>query len=99
MSTLMFRIRDPREVPNPNHVKVVTDQKGFALYFSRQPIPITGTPALLTSISNTSDSMPTERGFCPSSHNSSPAVSRPLKNWNNFGPWSTAFHSRGGNRS
>jgi len=39
MSTLMFRIRDSREVPNPNHVKVVTDHKGFALYFSRQPIP------------------------------------------------------------
>jgi len=39
MSTLMFRIRDPREVPNPNHVKVVTDFEGYALYFSRQPIP------------------------------------------------------------
>ena len=24
---------------NPNHVKVVTDNKGFAIYFSRHPIP------------------------------------------------------------
>lgn len=39
MSTLMYRIRDKREVENPNHVKVVTDREGFALYFSRCPIP------------------------------------------------------------
>lgn len=39
MSTLMFRIRDPKEVNNPNHVKVVTDQAGLALYFSRAAIP------------------------------------------------------------
>lgn len=39
MSTLKFRIRNPEEVANPNHVKVVTDAAGFALYFSRAPIP------------------------------------------------------------
>jgi len=39
MSTLMIRIRDPGEVTNPNHVKVVTDAGGLALYFSRHPIP------------------------------------------------------------
>lgn len=39
MTTLMYRIRDPEEVENPNHVKVVTDTNGFALYFSRHPIP------------------------------------------------------------
>lgn len=39
MSTLKFRIRDERELENPNHVKVVTDSSGFALYFSRSPIP------------------------------------------------------------
>lgn len=39
MTTLMYRIRDPEEVDNPNHVKVVTDTQGFALYFSRHPIP------------------------------------------------------------
>ncbi|MBW1731800.1 MAG: 3-deoxy-manno-octulosonate cytidylyltransferase [Deltaproteobacteria bacterium] len=39
MSTLRFPIKDPQEASNPNHVKVVTDHKGFALYFSRSPIP------------------------------------------------------------
>ncbi|MCP4576649.1 MAG: 3-deoxy-manno-octulosonate cytidylyltransferase [Deltaproteobacteria bacterium] len=39
MSTLKCRIRDENEVINPNHVKVVTDNRGFALYFSRCPIP------------------------------------------------------------
>lgn len=39
ISTLMWRFRDPRDVPNPNHVKVVVDARGFALYFSRSPIP------------------------------------------------------------
>ncbi|MCF8062549.1 MAG: 3-deoxy-manno-octulosonate cytidylyltransferase [Deltaproteobacteria bacterium] len=39
MSTLMVRIHDPGELSNPNHVKVVCDARGFALYFSRLPIP------------------------------------------------------------
>ncbi len=39
MSTLMVQIRDPLETANPNHVKVVTDSRGKALYFSRRPIP------------------------------------------------------------
>ena len=39
MGTLKYRIADPHEVDNPNHVKVVTDKDGFALYFSRSPIP------------------------------------------------------------
>ncbi|NLV91784.1 MAG: 3-deoxy-manno-octulosonate cytidylyltransferase [Firmicutes bacterium] len=39
MGTLKHRIEDPSEVTNPNVVKVVTDQKGLALYFSRAPIP------------------------------------------------------------
>ncbi|MFO7986585.1 MAG: 3-deoxy-manno-octulosonate cytidylyltransferase [Desulfatiglandaceae bacterium] len=39
MSTLKWKIRDPQEIENPNHVKVVTDKKGLALYFSRYPIP------------------------------------------------------------
>ena len=39
MSTLKCRIRDENDVTNPNHVKVVTDNRGFALYFSRCPIP------------------------------------------------------------
>jgi 3-deoxy-manno-octulosonate cytidylyltransferase (CMP-KDO synthetase) len=39
MSTLKYRIRDETEINNPNHVKVVTDKEGFALFFSRSPIP------------------------------------------------------------
>lgn len=39
MTTLMCRIRDPEEVENTNHVKVVTDVRGFALYFSRHALP------------------------------------------------------------
>ncbi len=32
-------IADESEFHNPNNVKVVTDRQGFALYFSRAPIP------------------------------------------------------------
>ena len=39
MGTLKYRIVDEREVGNSNIVKVVTDSDGFALYFSRCPIP------------------------------------------------------------
>ncbi len=39
MSTLKHRISDKKEVENSNHVKVVTDKEGFALFFSRSPIP------------------------------------------------------------
>ena len=39
MSTLRWRMEEPEDARNPNHVKVVTDRDGFALYFSRSPIP------------------------------------------------------------
>jgi len=39
MATLKCRIREGEDMGNPNHVKVVTDNKGFAIYFSRHPIP------------------------------------------------------------
>ncbi len=39
MGTLKCRIRDASDMANPNHVKVVTDKNGLALYFSRCPIP------------------------------------------------------------
>jgi 3-deoxy-manno-octulosonate cytidylyltransferase (CMP-KDO synthetase) len=41
MSTLRRRIADPAELQNPNVTKVVVDQDGFAMYFSRAPIPFT----------------------------------------------------------
>ncbi len=39
MSTLAKRIKDVEELRSPNVVKVVMDCDGFALYFSRFPIP------------------------------------------------------------
>ncbi len=39
MATLKKRIENPREINDPNVVKVVTDRAGDAIYFSRCPIP------------------------------------------------------------
>ncbi len=39
MSTLIYRIRDQREIDDRNCVKVVMDLNGFAIFFSRSPIP------------------------------------------------------------
>lgn len=39
LGSLMFEITDVEEIKNPNNVKVITDQQGFALYFSRSVIP------------------------------------------------------------
>jgi 3-deoxy-manno-octulosonate cytidylyltransferase (CMP-KDO synthetase) len=39
MGTLKKRIEDPREITDPNVVKVVTNGAGDAIYFSRCPIP------------------------------------------------------------
>ena len=53
MATVRHRIHDAADAFNPNVVKVVTDRQGYALYFSRAPIPwardawAAGTPAAL----------------------------------------------------
>lgn len=39
ISTACHRLSDPAEFSNPNVVKVVCDANGYALYFSRAPIP------------------------------------------------------------
>jgi 3-deoxy-manno-octulosonate cytidylyltransferase (CMP-KDO synthetase) len=39
MATLAHPIHDHADFINPNVVKVVTDEAGYALYFSRAPIP------------------------------------------------------------
>ncbi len=39
LASLMVEITDRDEINNPNTVKVIVDQNGFALYFSRSPIP------------------------------------------------------------
>ena len=40
MATIKTAIRQRAEMENPNVVKVVTDRDGYALYFSRSPIPL-----------------------------------------------------------
>lgn len=42
MVTLISQMKDDIEIDNPNNVKVVTDIKGNALYFSRSRIPYNG---------------------------------------------------------
>jgi 3-deoxy-manno-octulosonate cytidylyltransferase (CMP-KDO synthetase) len=44
MTTLFRRIVEPSELNNPNITKVVVDRGGFALYFSRAPIPYVRDP-------------------------------------------------------
>ncbi|MEP3210720.1 MAG: 3-deoxy-manno-octulosonate cytidylyltransferase [Maribacter sp.] len=39
LASLMVRITDKAEIKNPNTVKVIVDNRNFALYFSRSPIP------------------------------------------------------------
>ncbi len=39
LASLMVEISDWDEISNPNTVKVIVDQRDFALYFSRSPIP------------------------------------------------------------
>jgi len=44
--TLMTALTDPVVIRDPNRVKVVVDCNGMALYFSRSPIPSSGTTFL-----------------------------------------------------
>ncbi|MFV8356131.1 3-deoxy-manno-octulosonate cytidylyltransferase [Flavobacterium sp. XS1P32] len=39
LASLMREITDEEDINNPNNVKVVVDQNGFAMYFSRSVIP------------------------------------------------------------
>ena len=39
LASLMVKITDEEEINNPNTVKVIVDNRNFALYFSRFPIP------------------------------------------------------------
>jgi 3-deoxy-manno-octulosonate cytidylyltransferase (CMP-KDO synthetase) len=39
MSTLMNKIKEDRELNDTNNIKVAVDNNGYALYFSRLPIP------------------------------------------------------------
>lgn len=50
MATVSAPITNPRDVENPNIVKVVTDHSGHALYFSRSVIPFDRDRAAGTSL-------------------------------------------------
>jgi 3-deoxy-manno-octulosonate cytidylyltransferase (CMP-KDO synthetase) len=39
IGTLVKKIEDPGEIADPNVVKAVVNREGFALYFSRAPVP------------------------------------------------------------
>ncbi len=39
MSTLKYKLDTMEDIENPNYVKVITDKKGYAIYFSRSVIP------------------------------------------------------------
>jgi 3-deoxy-manno-octulosonate cytidylyltransferase (CMP-KDO synthetase) len=41
ISTLRRRIEDPADLHTPSVVKIVVDREGYALYFSRSPMPFT----------------------------------------------------------
>ena len=45
MATLCVPLSDKSEIESPHTVKVVLDRKGFALYFSRSPIPFFQKPS------------------------------------------------------
>ena len=52
MTTLRCPISDPADLSNPHIVKVVTDVNGYALYFSRGPIPFSRNNLGTNSIEN-----------------------------------------------
>jgi len=39
LASLKIQLKESEEIQNPNNVKVITDNNGFALYFSRSVIP------------------------------------------------------------
>jgi len=39
LASLMHEIKQEQEIQNPNNVKVITDLRGNAIYFSRSPLP------------------------------------------------------------
>ena len=45
MGALVHPVRSPQELASPSVVKVVVDRMGFALYFSRSPMPYVISPA------------------------------------------------------
>ena len=104
MATLKTRIKSLHDFLSPNVVKVVTDWEGFALYFSRSPLPnfrdkwndlkdeaFASGKLLATSMSASMSTVAT-------SFSSMRRCPRPIwnwpKNWSSLGFWRTASASR-----
>ncbi|MDP2941537.1 MAG: 3-deoxy-manno-octulosonate cytidylyltransferase [Candidatus Omnitrophota bacterium] len=49
MATIIKETKDPKDIADPNVVKVVVDKNNFALYFSRAPIPFPAPNSLVKS--------------------------------------------------
>ena len=94
MGTLKKRIEDPREIADPNVVKVVTDRFENAIYFSRATIPYArdgGAPL---------SSLQTYRALClPAGF--SAAISRICRSgrWSRRSGWSSCGRSKTDSRS
>ncbi len=82
IATLCCPIDDAAEFTNPNVVKVVLDASGYALYFSRAPIPyardafaqgISSAPRAACRFTATSASMPTAPRFSRATRELAPA--------------------------
>jgi 3-deoxy-manno-octulosonate cytidylyltransferase (CMP-KDO synthetase) len=55
IGTLAKKIEDPKEIIDPNVVKVVFDREGFAIYFSRAPIPFHRDEWTISDLTNETD--------------------------------------------
>ena len=94
MGTLKKKIEDPREIADPNVVKVVTDRFGDAIYFSRSPIPYLATRWRPPGSLQTHRSLRLPPGFSAADIRTCPwARSRRRSGWNNCARWKTASRS------
>lgn len=48
LASLKIKLSEQEEIDDPNNVKVITDKDGFALYFSRSPIPFARETSVVT---------------------------------------------------
>ena len=95
MTTLFRRIQDPSELNNPNITKVVVDRGGFALYFSRAPIPFVRDPGAAGRLSiDISVSTRIAAAPCSSWRRSTRPRWNGPNRWSSCARWSTASASK-----
>ena len=97
MTTLRCRIDDPTDLLDPNVVKVVTDRDGYALYFSRSPLPFSrgGAAHSASGVAYKHIGLYVyRRAFCSHVRASSRHLSSRPKHSSSYACSSTAFASR-----